>query len=292
MSDLSSANLSWKWSSQTATIVMWLHAEFCLNQSESISEWIQTNSDFSLFLCTNLNNSAWIQINSERVSQVSEWLNSSEKIQTRLRTSEFFWIHSDWFQKDSAWFEQPVFWIQKDSDLKICTQTDSEAFRKSSQTATIVMWLHAEFCLNHSESISEWSQTNSDFSLFLCTNLNNSAWIQINSERVSQASEWLNSSEKIQTRLRTSEFFWIHSDWFQKDSAWFEQPVFWIQKDSDLKICTQTDSEAFRKSQHDSAWIQKFLFMRVDQNQMAEFIETWYTILGTQVLPSLFKWWL
>ena len=27
------------------------------------------------------------------------------------------------------------------------------------------------------------------------------------------------------------------------------------------------------------------------RNQMAEIIETWYTALATQVLPSLFKWW-
>ena len=139
VSDLSSANLSWKGSSHTATIVMWLPAEFCLNHSESfwVNIWIIQNGFRQIQFSVCCYVLIWIiqhrfRSIQKRVSQVSEWLNSSEKIQTRFRTPEFFWIDSDWFQKDSAWFEKPMLWIQKDSDLKICTQTDSESIQKKS----------------------------------------------------------------------------------------------------------------------------------------------------------------
>ena len=115
----------------------------------------------------------------------------------------------------------------------------------------MVMWFPAETWLKYSEFF--WNN--------IWNLLNLSEWCLNSSEGFSQVSECLNSSEKIQTIFRTSEFFWIASDWFQKDSAWFQKSVFWVQKESDFKICTLIQ-KVFRKIQSDSAGIQKLSIMK------------------------------
>ena len=135
MSDLSSANLSWKGSSQTATIAMWLPAEFCLNHSES-------------FLVN-----IWIIQNGFRQNQISVccyaliWIiqHRFRKSRSSFRMTEFFWkdsykLQNIWillhrFRLISERFSliwKLIFWIQKDSDLKIWPQTDSESIQKKS----------------------------------------------------------------------------------------------------------------------------------------------------------------